>query len=67
MKPVSKVGGQSVRRQMVAWRGLPDEAFVRANACGSEWSAKNVINHVAHRQEAAWGSYDLSMRSEIAP
>jgi hypothetical protein len=35
-----------------AWRGLPDEALVCPGACGSEWSVKDVMNHIAAWQEA---------------
>jgi len=38
--------------EMVAtWQDLPDEALIRAGACGG-WSIKDVMNHIAAWQEA---------------
>jgi len=59
MKPVLKTGGQHIRWQMATWRGLPDGALVRPGDCGSEWSAKDVMNHIPAWQEATWWSWTL--------
>ena len=43
----------SWRALSALWRGLPDEVLLRAGACGSLWSVKDVLNHIASWQEAA--------------
>ncbi len=45
---------QQVWEEMTGtWKELPDAAFLRKGACGSPWSIKDVMNHVAAWQEAA--------------
>jgi hypothetical protein len=49
------------------WRGLPDEALVRPGACGSEWSVKDVMNHVAAWQEATLEALPVLLQGDKLP
>ncbi len=37
----------------VTWVDLPNEVLLLHGACGTDWSVKDVINHIAAWQEAA--------------
>jgi hypothetical protein len=40
------------RELTATWRGLPDAALFRPGACGTEWSIKDVWNHLAAWMDA---------------
>jgi hypothetical protein len=49
------------------WRGLPDGALVRPGACGSEWSVKDVMNHIAAWQEATLDALPVLLKGDKLP
>jgi hypothetical protein len=49
------------------WRDLPDAALVRAGACGSEWSIKDVMNHIAAWQEATLEALPVLLKGDKLP
>jgi hypothetical protein len=49
------------------WRSLPDEALIRPGACGSEWSVKDVMNHIAAWQEATLEALPVLLKGDRLP
>jgi hypothetical protein len=53
---------QEVWAELTAtWRGLPEAALVQPGAVGTEWSVKDVMNHLA-----AWHELTLRVLKELA-
>ena len=49
------------------WRSLPDGALVRPGACGSDWSVKDVMNHIAAWQEATLEALPVLLKGDKLP
>jgi hypothetical protein len=71
-KPTTRVEFLALEQQAweeltATWRGLPDEALVRPGACGSEWSVKDVVNHIAAWQEATLEALTVLLEGHKLP
>jgi hypothetical protein len=72
LKPTTRVEFLALERQAweeltATWRGLPDGALVRPGACGSEWSVKDVMNHIAAWQEATLEALPVLLKGDKLP
>ena len=72
VKPTTRAEFLSLEQQAwkeltATWRGLPDEALVRPGACGSEWSVKDVMNHIAAWQEATLEALPVLLEGRKLP
>jgi hypothetical protein len=71
-KPTTRAEFLSLEQQAweelsATWRGLPDGALVRPGACGSEWSVKDVMNHIAAWQEATLEALPVLLKGDKLP
>jgi hypothetical protein len=71
-KPTARAEFMALEQQVweelaATWRGLPDEALVRPGACGSEWSVKDVMNHIAAWQEATLEALPVLLKGDRLP
>ena len=72
LKPTTRDEFLSLERQAwgeltATWRSLPDEALVRPGACGSDWSVKDVMNHIAAWQEATLEALPVLLEGRKLP
>jgi len=58
---------QAWKELTATWRSLPDGALVRPGACGSEWSVKDVMNHIAAWQEATLEALPVLLKGDKLP
>jgi hypothetical protein len=71
-KPTTRVEFLALEQQAweeltATWRGLSDGALVRPGACGSDWSVKDVMNHIAVWQEATLEALPVLLEGRKLP
>jgi len=71
-KPTTRAEFMALEQQAwdelaATWRSLPDEVLVRPGACGSDWSVKDVMNHIAAWQEATLEALPVLLEGRKLP